>query len=668
MHCPRCAGTIPEGQDHCQVCGTALGPGSTDEILVRLTARLRTIAEAHERQGTLLTEIAADLRTLRAARTATEAPLPAPAPGKHADEVQDFRFDTPTSPGIAPSPHRALQGPEKIAAPLRVDTSPSLAPSPAPRKTENQQSRFELRLGQRWLLVAGIVIMVFGVGYFLKYSFDRGWIAPTARVALTYGWALAFLVGGELFRRRGYEAYGLAVMGGGMAVLYFASFSANALYHLIGPETAFALMILTTALGMWLAVLRNAMLLALLGLLGGFLTPIVLDTGPDQSVAFLSYVTILNLGILATTLFKRWHALARLGCLGAWSLFSFWYFGRYTPDEFWTGLLFCNLFWLIFTLVPFFYDLRTRADEVEPKASLLSLPSGLLAFGFSLAMIADLYDQRWAGSISAVYALVSAGLCRILAVRKRRETTAYALLAGNALFYAVLTVPVLLQGIWITLFWALQAAALFWSAQRLQRPRLAFCALALIGLTTLKLLLYDYDDVFQVINSGAGVHFQLGYGHLLTERYATTLAVLGALFFMTWQARQKGTGGNATPALAAMFIGTLFLILNIECLGLFHAVKPGAADAAQSVLWTVFAISLTLAGFRLNASPLRITALILFGLTMAKVFLLDMAELSTPYRIVSFLVLGLVLVATSFLYHRLRRPTVSPSETPGQEP
>ncbi|HSB41253.1 MAG TPA: DUF2339 domain-containing protein, partial [Methylomirabilota bacterium] len=75
-----------------------------------------------------------------------------------------------------------------------------------------------------------------------------------------------------------------------------------------------------------------------------------------------------------------------------------------------------------------------------------------------------------------------------------------------------------------------------------------------------------------------------------------------------------------------------------------------------SVLWTVYAgVALTWGFLRSNAA-LRYAALGLFGLTVIKVFAVDLAAVKTVYRILSFLVLGVVLLLVSVLYQKVRRP------------
>jgi uncharacterized membrane protein len=84
-----------------------------------------------------------------------------------------------------------------------------------------------------------------------------------------------------------------------------------------------------------------------------------------------------------------------------------------------------------------------------------------------------------------------------------------------------------------------------------------------------------------------------------------------------------------------------------------------ARFAAVSVLWTLFSVALMLLGFRKNSAAARKVSFTLFSLTVLKVFLFDMANFSTPYRIISFIILGLMLVGTSYLYYKHKDRIIS---------
>src|SRR5262249_21557195 len=134
----------------------------------------------------------------------------------------------------------------------------------------------EFAIASTWLLRLGVVILVMGLGFFLKYSVDKGLLPPTAQVALTIFAGVALLVPGARMLGTAYHLLGQGLLGGGVATLYFSIFAALNYYGLIGPYTAFALMGLITVCAGAMAVRFDSMLVAVLGIIGGYGTPVML--------------------------------------------------------------------------------------------------------------------------------------------------------------------------------------------------------------------------------------------------------------------------------------------------------------------------------------------------------------------------------------------------------
>ena len=163
-----------------------------------------------------------------------------------------------------------------------------------------------------------------GVAYFVKYSFDNNLIPPELRVTIGYVIGLALVVGGVvLHRRKQYVIGAQALCATGVLILYAITFAARAYYHFLSwPNTwydalpAFAIMVLVTATGFLLAVRLNALVVAILGMLGGFLTPILLSTGVDNPLGLFGYIALLDLGLLFVAHHRRWHFLTALAAVG----------------------------------------------------------------------------------------------------------------------------------------------------------------------------------------------------------------------------------------------------------------------------------------------------------------------------------------------------------------
>jgi len=520
-------------------------------------------------------------------------------------------------------------------------------------------SQFELKLGQKWLLILGIVTMVFGVGYFLKYSFERGWIGPAGRVALAYIWGIVFLIGGDRFRKKLNELFGLSLVGGGIATLYFAAFAGFQIYHLMGQTVSFSLMLLITVLACVLSIFYDNKWLAILGLVGGFFTPVMLSTGQDNQIFLMTYMTILNAGLLGIALYKRWNVLNVLGFAFTYLLYTAWFVNHYTHEKFWPALVFINIFFAIYSIIPFLYQFAKKKEDSLIGFSIIT-PNAFIAFGYSYAMISTKYTVEWVGVVSILYAAVFLFMATFLYRRDMHRSNTFALLIAKTSLFLIITIPIILSKHWITIFWMTQAGLLLWMGIKLERKSFVGGAYALCVIAMLKFFFYDYNAIFGY--STAYFSFRPAYVFMIVSRYVTTFLILVVLYRMAMMLRKtsltilsgKSSGFRDSAMISGLTGVFLFVVLNIEVSAFFFEYLARARYAAVSVLWTAFSVALMIRGFRNNISMLRRISLGLFSATLLKVFLFDMAKVNTPYRILSFILLGVVMIATSYLYYRYK--------------
>ena len=191
------------------------------------------------------------------------------------------------------------------------DEAPAAEGRAVRAETVREEKRRDLEsiVGGSWFNWIGIIAVTFGVAFFLKYAFDKQWIGPAGRVSLAALVGIGLLYLGERLRRRGLRSYAYVISGGGVLILYLSIFAAYNFYHLIGQPTAFVLMAAVTTTAVLLSVRLNALPVAFLGLVGGFLTPLLLSTGVDNQVGLFTYIALLDAGVLAVAYFKRWRSL-----------------------------------------------------------------------------------------------------------------------------------------------------------------------------------------------------------------------------------------------------------------------------------------------------------------------------------------------------------------------
>ena len=237
----------------------------------------------------------------------------------------DFAEPIPVAP--VPSPP-----PQSVTVPLAHDGRPGL----------------EELIGGRWLLFAGIAAIILGISYFVKFAFDNGWISEPLRVTAGVVTGAMLIAGGIGFRVRGVLLFGQALAGAGIVVLYVSIYAALHFYALIPRGAAFALMVMVTAGGAWLADRERSQPLAALALVGGFATPLLVGGDRSVQVVLFTYIAILIAGTAVIARRHAWPLLGAASYLCTFLLVLSWFFSSYEPRDWLRTELFLTVYTLLF--------------------------------------------------------------------------------------------------------------------------------------------------------------------------------------------------------------------------------------------------------------------------------------------------------------------------------
>jgi uncharacterized membrane protein len=323
----------------------------------------------------------------------------------------------------------------------------------------------EFAVASQWLLRVGILILVVGVGFFLRYSIVHGWIGPTARVALAAITGLALLVAGTQMLGRKYHVLGQGLMGGGLATLYFSVFAAANFYRLIEQPPAFVLMAIVTVVAGGIAVRFNSMLVAVLGIIGGYGTPIMLATDVVNFPALYGYMLVLGVGVLAICYWKNWPLVNYLSFAATYLLF-FSAQDKYDASHFWEVFPFLAGFFVLFSTMTFLYKIVN-----ESKSNLLDLIALLVNAGVFFyvgsQLIEGAFERRWASALTLGLAAFYTAHVYYFLRRRLVDRELLVSFIGLAAFFVAMTMPLLLSAEWVTASWALQALVLIWIAEKL---------------------------------------------------------------------------------------------------------------------------------------------------------------------------------------------------------
>ena len=661
----------------------------------------------------------------------------------------------------------------------------------------------EYAVASTWLLRVGVVILVTGIGFFLRYSIDKGWIAPTGRVAIAILVGVGLLVAGIRLLGTLYQLLGHGLIGGGIATLYFSVFAAVNFYHLIDAYSAFALMALITAAAGVMAVRFDSLLVAVLGIIGGYGTPILLSTGGVNFAGLFAYMLLLGCGILGISLKKNWHLLNYLGFACTYGLFAA-SMKDYQPAEFWNVMPFLAGFFVLYSTSLFLFNVVQRTKSTLLELIGLLLNAGIF-FAASYVLVRDAYGPRGVAVVTLSLTAFYAAHVYYFLVRRIADRELLVSFMGLSVFFLAVTIPLLLSREWITVSWAIQAIVMLWLADKLKSQFLRQVAFLLYGIVLFRfgfmdlpaqyasplpragdIALGDYlwhlverlvvfgvpiasmaaayfllqaprasgrlavdqaNDVAQWVRTQWAVRYSviiaLGMGFLFlhlelsrTLNYlfapcrlpVLTLLWLGMCLFLlheylaspsrpvlaflvlfvagalvklafvdvpSWDLGETFVyagnysfldalmrlvdfgamaaflvlaywwlQGEPVPIPAAALAGWLalglaFVFLTLELNTFLSHFVPDLRAGGISILWTLFALGLIVAGIHKNAGPMRFTGLGLFTVVGFKVFLSDLASLDQFYRIVAFILLGVLTLSGAFLYLKYRHTFAS---------
>lgn len=331
------------------------------------------------------------------------------------------------------------------------------------------------------LVKVGVLVLFFGIAFLVKYAAERNVLPVELRLAGVGLIGIVMLVIGWRLRLRK-TGYALVLQGGALAVLYLTVFSALRLYSLMPATLAFSILFIFAAFSAALAVLQNSRSLAVLGISGGFIAPILTSTGSGSYIALFSYYLVLNLGIFGIAWFRSWRLLNIIGFMFTFVVATAWGVKNYVPEYFATTEPFLITFYLLYVAIAVLFAFKQPVQLKGYVDSSLVFGVPLAGFGLQAGMVGHIeYALAWS---SLCLAVLYIGLASMLWHRLRSESRLLceAFIAIGIMF-ATLVVPFALDARWTAGTWALEGAAAVWIGSRQSRllPRLLGYALQLAG-------------------------------------------------------------------------------------------------------------------------------------------------------------------------------------------
>lgn len=525
--------------------------------------------------------------------------------------------------------------------------TPAFPPTTAPSGDLQGLEQF---IGRKALGWVAVIVLVFATGFFLRYAFQNRWIGPIGQVTLGNLGGLALVVAGARYFVRGRRIFSQMFVAAGIVLMYLATYSSFGFYHLV-PQRVAGLFLFVLVVESGLLALRcNSPAVALVAVLGGLLTPLLMHSDHDQYVSLFVYLGALNAGVAALLSIRSWPAIGTVALVGTQGLFWFWYGENYHPEKFaWT---------LGFQIVIFaLYFLRTLAIGIRDRRSgwedlLVSLGNAVWWSAAAYVLLRSDYRPWLATGALAMATIYAIAARLLLGLGNGRLLFASLAIAAS---YIALALPLQADAPWVAIGWAAEAAVLWWCGLRVRSTSLRAMAAPFAVAAVVRLLAQDEPIVFRD-----------PFWPLLNEYALTGLATVACLAAPIILSR-RWLPRLATLDRVALALGTVactllvWWIVSVDLFGYFQTESTRHLDSQNwrrlgqlciSAWWAIYAGVVLGIGFKVRAALLRWTALGLFAITIAKVFFIDMAGLDQLYRIVAFFVLAVLLGISAWAYQR----------------
>jgi uncharacterized membrane protein len=562
-------------------------------------------------------------------------------------EARLHRLETMLAPASAP----------EVETPKTAPEPPPTTPphTPTPETPSHRTERIESIIGRRWVGWIAVALILFATAFFLKYAFENRWIGEVGRVATGITFGIAMALAGARYQQRGWRLFSQILTSGGIILLYLSTYAAFAYYTLVSQKTAFVFLAILIAETAFLALKYNAAPLAMMALIGGFLTPLLLRSNQDQYRSFFTYIVALDIGALA--LLKHWRGLSSVAYFGTQLLFWLWYDQNYQPEKRTAVLIFQTAIFLIFLLAHLGREL-IRRELATIEDALLALVNPFVFFATAHHLL-NLTHHDWMGAFAIVMALMYAGAAKLLhsqAASSRREIL---LLVAVAITFVAVAIPIQLRANWITIAWAVEALAILWAGLRVSSLRLRAHAYSLFALAFFKLILWDSPY-------GLRPAFTPVFNRYFLSSMVVIACFLDAIYLCKRAIDKRQFEGRALRLVISLAAAVAFwFVISTETHTYFTGRALAETDLAAaahqrwlgqmavSVVWAAYAGALAAAGFLLRSAAIRWGSLALFALTVIKAMLIDIAALEQFYRIIVFFVLGVLLLLVAWAYHRV---------------
>lgn len=484
-----------------------------------------------------------------------------------------------------PMPEMAAVMPEPPVADVAV--SPSVSEQPeSPKRTSaeftakrRKNMNYEKFIGENLFGKIGILVLVVGIGLFVKYAIDKDWINETMRTVLGFVAGSILLFIAERVREK-YRTFSSLLAGGAFAVFYLTVAIAYHYYHLFSQTAAFVILVCITLLMSVLALLYDRRELAIISLIGGFVAPFLVSSGEGNYIVLFTYLTILNLGMFGLSLYKKWAELPAISFVATYLVFAVYVltgfaFGAAPADAVTVMarnlLAFSTLFYFIF-LLPVLTILKNDGKKLNRFLLSVIVANNFIYLAFGTLFLNEMSLPFKATGLFTLFIAV-VNLVLVVWLRKSKQDYNFLIytMLGLVLTFVSLTVPIQLEGNYITLFWASEMVLLLWLYVKSGIRVYETFSVILVGLTFVSYLMDVEHQITGLRPTGTIFMNSLFATGLFTGLAAGVYALLISRYRRSLDAARYL---KYTPWNAAMLIAAVVVMYYTFMIEFYHYLSP----------------------------------------------------------------------------------------------
>lgn len=374
-----------------------------------------------------------------------------------AEETFDYKTKAVSSSGISNSPNPIIfTNDDTVPEEAKNYIAPEKSYSAPEREAVPSKSfSFEEEIGMKWFSRIGILALVVGVGFFIKYAIDMDWINHLARIILGVVFGVSLVVYGEVMaKNKDYAKWAKTLVGGGIAITYFCVYAA---YHFESYRQAIGmnqfldliLMVGVISVAVILSLKDNSQIIAAESFFLGYVTSLL--NGNFEAITLI-YTLLLTTGLVIVTSYKKWPAIGLAGVVASYLMYILW--NVENPKEFSYAVFVLIFYFIAFGLQSFFFS---KKKELEVDNILITLANSVLFFVLFYIKIKNFYPDycSWVTFVLAIFYLFGFFVYKNLDIQKLAKTHLYL-----ALFFITLTVPIYFNRELVSIVWALEALIL----------------------------------------------------------------------------------------------------------------------------------------------------------------------------------------------------------------